>query len=146
MHSVLLSKAILPIWWDFVYFFTIIHHYIVTSVHKKCAGQALDSHSCWLKVLAENVYAEKRVSVRSDFSLGLEEPRQLQWILMSLSVLGDSCCSWWQIGLCLCSPAAARKFVEEGIKTLEGKCNFGSSIHTPIMFLLSSCLFPVVLR
>lgn len=45
------------------------------------------------------------------------------------------------LALSLCSPAAARKFVEEGIKTLEGECNFGSSVHTPIKFLLSSCLF-----
>eukprot|EP00076_Gallus_gallus_P033031 XP_024998569.1 DNA polymerase beta-like [Gallus gallus] len=40
-------------------------------------------------------------------------------------------------------PAAARKFVEEGIKTLEGQYgyNFGSSVYSLIMFLMSRCLF-----
>uniref|UniRef100_A0A8C5TZN9 Helix-hairpin-helix DNA-binding motif class 1 domain-containing protein n=1 Tax=Malurus cyaneus samueli TaxID=2593467 RepID=A0A8C5TZN9_9PASS len=31
-------------------------------------------------------------------------------------------------------PAAARKFVEEGIKTLEGKCKFGASVDTAVSF------------
>lgn len=53
---------------------------------------------------------------------------------MSRSVSYDFYRSRCQTASSLCSPAAARKFVEEGIKTLEGKCKFGASVRTPVIF------------